>query len=356
MERRFDASPMPPEITHAVSPSVLTPAAVIQTYDDVEWEQFALEWATAFDPPYAHLDRIGGAGDKGRDIVAYAGDPSSDCDLDIYQCKHFAHPIQPHEIWRELGKLCVFTHRGAYRVPRRYRIIAPRGVGGSLADLLAQPERLREGLIREWDAKCRTRISQSEEILLEGALLEHIRQFDFRVVGYIPVHELLAQHRTTPHWLRRFRRDPPARPPADPVPAEVQPEELRYVTQLLEAYSDSLKSRIPDLASLAAHPDLAGHFKRARTDFFMAESLNRFYRDPFPPGAFDDVKTQVYDGVVETATASHACGYTRVQETVKAAIHVPLAQTDYTPYVQPGDRKGICHHLANDDKLTWVRP
>ena len=79
-------------------------------------------------------------------------------------------------------------------------------------------------------------------------------------------------------------------------------------------------------------------------------------RDPFPPGAFDDVKKQVFDGVIETACASHACGLTRVQETVKAAIQVPLAQTDYTPYVQPGDRKGLCHHLANDDKLKWVKP
>jgi hypothetical protein len=356
MPRRPIRSTVAREIAHEVSPAVLTPAIVIQTYDESEWEQFALEWAAAFDPPYAHLDRVGGAGDKGRDIVAYTGQPNTPCDLDVYQCKHYDHPIQPHEIWRELGKLCVFTHRGAYRMPRKYRIIAPHGVGVSLADLLTQPLEMRNGLIREWDLKCKTKISHSEDIPLEGDLLDYVRGFNFAIVGYVPVHELLAQHRRTSYWFQRFRRDPPTRPPAVPAPVEVQPEELRYVTQLLEAYGDNLKVGIPDVAALGAYPDHSKHFQRARTDFFMAESLNRFYRDPFPPGAFDDVKNQVYDGVVETACAQHICGYTRVKKTVQAAIHVPLAQTDYTPYVQPGDRKGICHHLANDDKLRWVRP
>ncbi|MDX9911453.1 MAG: hypothetical protein RBS39_06460 [Phycisphaerales bacterium] len=102
------------EVAHLVSPSVLTPAVVIQTYDDAEWEQFALQWANAFDPPYAFIDRVGGTGDKGRDIVAFTDRPNSACDLDVYQCKHFDHPIQPNEIWLELGKLCLFTYRGAH--------------------------------------------------------------------------------------------------------------------------------------------------------------------------------------------------------------------------------------------------
>jgi hypothetical protein len=353
---RRPTTPQPPEIAHAVSPSVLTPAVVLQTYGDGEWEQFALEWAAAFDPPYAHLDRVGGAGDKGRDIVAYTGDPNTACDLDVYQCKHYDHPIQPNEIWRELGKLCVYTFRGDYRVPRRYRIIAPHGVGGTLADLLTKPEELRAGLIAKWDDKCRAEISQSEEFLLEGALLNHVQGFDFRIVGYIPVHELLSQHRRTSHWFRRFRRDPPPRPASSPAPAEIQPTELRYVKQLLDAYGDNLKTQVPDVAALAPHTDHAEHFQRSRTDFFMADSLNRFYRDQFPPGAFEDVKKQVFDGVVEVASAAHPCGMTRVRETVKAAVQLPLAQTDYTPYVEPGDKKGVCHHLANDDKLVWVKP
>lgn len=355
MARRRKTTAPTPETSHAVSPSVLTPAVVLQTYDDGEWEQFALEWAAAFDPPYAHLDRVGGAGDKGRDIVAYTGQPNTACALDVYQCKHYDHPIQPHEIWRELGKLCFYTHNGQYRIPRKYRIIAPHGVGGALGDLLTKPEELRNGLIAHWDSKCKNGISKTKELRLEAELLAHVHAFDFSIVGYVPVHELLAQHKKTTHWFRRFRRDPLVRPVASTPPTEIQPSELRYVAQLLRAYGDNLKTNIADTNALTPYAEHAGHFQRARTDFFMAESLNRFYRDPFPPGAFEDVKHQVYDGVVETASDSHPCGYSRVKETLKKAVDVVLAVTDYTPYVQPGDRKGLCHHLAQDDKLKWVK-
>jgi hypothetical protein len=341
--------------TQPVSASVLTPAVVIQTYTDDAWEEFVLEWATAFDPPYVHLDRIGGAGDKGRDVLAYTGPPNSSCDLDVYQCKAYDHPIQPNEIWLELGKLCHFTHQGVYRIPRMYRIISPRGVGSSLADLLTKPDELRQGLIREWDAKCKSKISKTQEIPLDADFLSYVQSFDFRIVGYIPVHELLEQHRKTPHWYRRFKRDPPVRPPATPAPTNMQPEELRYVTYLLAAYGDNLRKRILDVTSLTNHPEHSQHFQRARTDFYMAESLNRFYRDQLLPGAFENVKRQVLDGVIETANDNHACGYTRVKATVQAALLVPLSQNDYTPYVEPGDRKGICHHLANDDKLKWMK-
>src|SRR5689334_21644791 len=101
-----------------VSPSVLLPPAVLKTYTDRQWEDFVLEWMEGFDPPYVHFDRIGGAGDMGRDIVAYTGAPNTACDLDVYQCKHYGHALQPNEMWVEFGKLCVYTHRKKYRVPR----------------------------------------------------------------------------------------------------------------------------------------------------------------------------------------------------------------------------------------------
>jgi hypothetical protein len=329
---------------------------VIQTYDDAEWERFVLEWMEGFDPPYHHFDRIGGAGDKGRDIVAYTGAPNTACALDVYQCKHYEHPIQPNEIWCELGKLCVYTHSGDYRLPRRYRVVAPRGVGGKLGDLLARPLDLRGGLIERWDEKCRDKISAAGTFALEGALLEHVKAFDFSIVGYVPVHELLEQHRRTPHWHRRFKRDFPARPAPEDAPEAIQAYEFRYIRQLLDAYADHLRTPVPDVASLTAQPPLTDHLHRSRTDFFMADSLNRFYRDQFPEGAFDHIKKQILDGVIDTTNAPHADGLARVRATVQQAAQLPLARTDYEPYVEPGDKKGVCHHLSNDDKLRWVQP
>lgn len=340
--------------TQRVSPSVLTPAFVIQTYSDAEWEAFILEYLGAANPPYEFIEPKGGPGDKGRDILAYVVGPPGKGPIDIFQCKAYQKRLTPSDTWIELAKLCVYTLRGDYPLPRRYLFVSPLGVGTKLGDLLNYPERLRQGLISKWDADCRDKISATESFPLEGKLKAYIDAFDFGIIGYVPVHEILEQHRRTSYWHLRFKRDYPIRPEAVSPPTGIQDCELRYVRQLLDAYEDYLKRPLKEVVDLQTEPTVSDHFQRSRTDFFMADSLNRFYRDQFPEGAFDHVKKQVYDGVVETANGPHSDGLARVRATVQQAAQLPLAQTQYTPYVEPGDKKGLCHHLANDDKLRWV--
>ena len=52
-----------------VCPSTVTPEKLLRLMNDDEWEQFVLEWTEGFAPKYPHVDRIGGAGDKGWDVV-----------------------------------------------------------------------------------------------------------------------------------------------------------------------------------------------------------------------------------------------------------------------------------------------
>jgi hypothetical protein len=340
--------------TQPVSPSVLTPSFVIQSYDDAEWEKFVGEYVGAAQPPYDFIEAKGGAGDKGRDILAHTVAPPGKGETDIYQCKAYRESLMPSDVWAELGKLCVYTFRGDYPVPRRYRFVAPQGVGTSLGDLIAKPEHLRAGLVANWDRYCKDKISSKESYPLQGALRVHVDSFDLTIVGYVPVSALLEQHRRTPYWHQRFKREYPLRPPRTPPPAALQLQELLYVEQLLAAYGSRLKSPVPDIESLRASPALADHFQRCRVDFFMADSLNRFYRDQFPPGAFDHVMNQVYDGVVNVTKSDYADGLARVDATLRFAVLLTLAQTEYTPYVEPGDKKGICHQLANSDRIRWV--
>lgn len=339
-----------------VCPSVLTSSLVIQTYGDDEWETFVLEYLGASSPPYGFIERKGGPGDKGRDIVAHVVRPPDKGPIDIYQCKAYKNKLVPSDIWTELGKLCVYTFKGDYPIPRRFAFMAPHGVGTKLGDLLNKPDRLKQDLIAKWDTDCKDKISEAESFPLEGDLKAHVESFDFGIVTYVPINEILDQHHKTPYWHQRFKRDYPPRPPADKPPSGIQDRELRYVQQLLEAYGDHLKRPIKDVTALQAEQALAEHLQRSRTDFYMADSLNRFYRDQFPEGAFDHVKDQVHDGVIETANSPHEDALARVCATVQQAAQLPLAQTDYTPYVEPGDKKGVCHHLANEDKLKWVQP
>ncbi|MCC6970562.1 MAG: hypothetical protein IT434_10105 [Phycisphaerales bacterium] len=336
--------------------SVLTPSQVVQHFSADEWEAFVLEAIGASEPKYSRIERRGGAGDQGRDVIACTADTPQAGPFDIYQCKAYGKPLGLSDVWTELGKLCVFTHRGDYPMPRRYRFAAPHGVTTPLGNLLDNPVELRKKVIEHWTGQCESRVSQGQRFPLAGALKACVEEFNFGIVHYSPINELLDLHKKTPHWSTRFKRDYPVRPKADAPPPDLQPHEMRYVRQLLDAYGQHVGTTLADVSALGSNQTLSQHFHGCRTDFFMADGLNRFYRDQFPEGAFEHVKEQVEQGVRNTVLAPHQSGFHRVCATLSQAAGLALAQTEYVYCVQPGDKSGLCHHLANDDKLKWVQP
>jgi len=347
-------NPTKPSPTIAPDRSGLTPQQIVQTYSAEEWEAFIEEWTDGFDPPYEQVVRISGPGDKGRDVVAHVTDPTAaGAEWDNFQCKHYNHALRPTDIYIELAKLVVFTRDGSFTKPRRYRFVAPFGVGTKLYDLLRNPNRLKSELIENWDAYCRNEISEKTDVPLVSDLKQYVLDFDFSIVWFVTPSEILEQHRRTRHWHRRFKIDPPIRPTPEPVPKQVQTHELRYVSSLLDAYADHLNKSIECVDDLAGHPKLARHFMRSREYFFSAEALGRFSRDNFERTTFDAVKRQIYDGVIETAESHHADGLACLQKVLEVAVGVNLPASELQPYLEPSDRKGLCHHLANDGELTW---
>lgn len=260
----------------------------------------------------------------------------------------------PSEVYGELGKLCVFTHRGDFSVPRRYRFVAPCGVGTSLHDLLKTPDEMRQALIDNWGEYCEKKISKKEAFPLTGSLKSYVDSFDFSRVWFITPPEIINQHRRTRYWHQRFKEERPERPAVTPPPDDLQAYELTYISKLFDAYSDYAKQDLKEGKDLLALPKLQTHLRLSRGYFYSAEALARFSRDTITPGAFDGVKQHLFDSVADVTVADHANGLQCVLAVTHAAANVQLPQSDLAPYVGPADKKGICHHLANDDKLTWV--
>ncbi|RYE93024.1 MAG: hypothetical protein EOO77_46030, partial [Oxalobacteraceae bacterium] len=155
----------------------IPPIERIKLFSADQWEAVVDEWASSL-PAYQLVERAGGAGDKGCDVIATVDPFNPTSDWDNYQCKHYDHPLAPSDIWVELGKLCYYTFIGDYSVPRAYRFVAPRGVGTKLLNLIKKPEKLREELIANWAPKCAAQITSAKSVPLEGNLLEYVKAFD----------------------------------------------------------------------------------------------------------------------------------------------------------------------------------
>src|SRR6185312_2692427 len=117
---------------------------------------------------------------------------------------------------------------GDYTVPEGYYFVAPQGVGPKLLDLLKDADRLRAGLIDQWDQHCRRKITAKVDIPLDAALRAYINAFDFGRISHVPVHELIDQHAQTPYHAFVFGVSLQVPPPPPNPPPDIQPNEARY--------------------------------------------------------------------------------------------------------------------------------
>lgn len=339
----------------------ILPERVVGTYDSDEWERFVREWASeGLAPEYAAVFRAAGAGDKGRDVVAYVTEDLRTSLYDNYQCKHHDHALAPHEVWLELGKLVWYTFQRDYRVPRRYYFVAPKGPGPLLLQMIEDPDQFRQGLIVHWEEKCARRIQRRTRIALAGEFQAYVDRFDFGIIRAVDPLKLIEQHqRARRYHAMRFGGGLQIRPPDLRPPGEPGPDEAKYVRHLLDAYGESLGGvhvPTPDALGTPTMP-LRRHLTRQREFFFKAATLRQFERDSLPHDrGFEALMDQVYDGIIDTCDQPHfPDGLARVNATLEVAVSLNITSYALRDDLQVGDLKGVCHHLANEDRLCWCQ-
>ena len=326
-------------------------------YSPAAWEEFILEWVDAKRAEYTQVLRFAGAGDMGIDVAAYTDVNRLLGIWDNYQCKHYKAALAPSEAAAEIAKILWHSFCKRYVAPRRYYFVAPQGCGMNLRKLFGNVPKLKAHVITNWDAQCANAVTKKQTIPLTGDFKTYVEAFDFSIFTERSALEIIAEHRPTPYFAARFGGGLPDRPRAVPVPP-YQPDESgsRYVQQLFEAYGDHTKSNVVDLACLTVRSDLAEHFHRQRESFFHAEALRNFARDSVPVGTFEELQTEVHAGVIDVEAAAHADGYARVNAVTQAAVSLVLTSNGLMSVVKVQDRKGMCHQLANEDRLRWRKP
>lgn len=335
----------------------VAPLDRLANFSAADFERFTLEWAAGYlavkAPRIVEVQQRGGAGDKGRDVVAWL-DPNDAPNRRwiLYQCKHYASALGAGLAALEIGKILFYSHRGDYSFPHEYHFVTHEGVTSELQDLLDEPEKLRKFIIDNWNKYIRAKI-RKQPVDLTSGLKTHIEAVPFTVFRAKQPLDLINEHAQTRYHLTVFglpliERQKPPEPPS-----EVAPGENEYVTQLLAVIAADLGrpvSKALDFADSEKHKRL---FDRSRLTFYHSEGLKELARDQMADESFfDSLLGEFVDGLYHWHTGEPD-GYQRLISTIKAAQALQLSRHVLEPHVLPNDREGMCHQMANAGRLHW---
>lgn len=332
----------------------LKPKQYISFYSPDEWEEFVAEWALVLSQFYHQVQRPGGSNDRGLDVVALLSPAGVDGVWDCFQCKHYDQALVPSDAFPEMLKIMHGVVDGAYSYPRRYRFLAPRGCGPTLTRLLMSPSALKEGFLKWLDTQSCPIWSLSE--VVQARIRDLAAAADYEVFKAEDIEDVLTVHRRSPYHVTRFgssisRTLRPAVPPQD-----VDPErESVYVRKLIEIYNERGETQRSVAAEFASDAFCGPHLTRQREAFFSAEDLRLVAREQVPEEVFTALQEDVYDCVVEVEQMEHSSGLQKLHDVLSAATGAQLNSNPLIQITRPRDLKGVCHQLANVDKLNWVK-
>lgn len=143
-------------------------------------------------------------------------------------------------------------------------------------------------------------------------------------------------------------------------PDEIEDHELGYVQELYHVYHEETGEYYARPADLDSQPKLKKNFNRHRKDYYCAETIHRELRDTIrldETEGFDILKDEVFDGVIITCEKDYDSSLQRLTAVMEHATVVPIShnlQDRMLDWVGPGEKKGVCHMLVNDKRLTWM--
>jgi hypothetical protein len=346
--------PTGPKDSNLIFNTDIPPIRRLSIMSDTEFEEIVLEWAYSYllQNKYVSVKRMGGAGDKGRDIIGYCYNG----DIDVYQCKQYKSQLMPGDYWVEFGKLCYYTYNSDYKVPKNYYIVASQGIGPTLTDMIDNPKKINKMLIKYWDSNCKNKITKKKLIELDNEFEKYINEFDFSIVKELTPIRLIDEYSKTKWFKYRFGGGLPKRPKVVKPQEKVEENEKKmiYIRQLIEVYKEKTIGKVSNMEDLKGNKSISEHFYRQRVVFHSAQALKRFTRDELiDEDPYEEIKEQIYQSVIDKSLEKYESSFERLNMTLDLAKIIPL-EVQPLGLIQPVDKCGVCHELVNEKKLIWV--
>jgi hypothetical protein len=327
-----------------------TPASLVQLLEPSDWEDF-IEDCCRNDKRYVHVQRLGGAGDAGRDVEArYQALLAAD-EWDLFQAKRYQSAVGEGALFPELAK--VFHHLKAktYPPPRHYFICAPKNTTPTLHDYLAKPDELKQRFLTAWrDGKQGISVSQFP-LTLETERL--VQNFDFSKIREFPVKDLLKLHELDRVKHEKLFGVEQTRDQSV-IPSLPDSVEQNYLEEILKVYVEDGSAPLT-LTEAFASSLYGDHLQGCRAEFYSAEGLARFSRDVHP-GEFENLKNSVHSGVKRViAHPALKTGMERMTTVLDHSAGMQITDNPLSRRLLPADLPGTCHHLVNEKKIKWVK-
>lgn len=335
---------------------------ILKAMDEDTYEELVTSWAywclkEGKDKKYEDVFRIGGSGDGGIDVIAYYDIAKRDCD--IYQCKHYDHPINRTDVMAELGKFLYHVHTGVFNIPRNYYLMAPQGISGPFNKIYSSCEKLRNEVKSSWAKDIACNIVAKKTIDLDDTLSAFIESFDFSIFKFISPDKLIAdvyqlENRRVYFQYFGVRKDDIVRINLD-APAEHDEYERKYIQHLIDAYND-VDGAGEVTAESVSGSGFAKHFGRSREQFWLAESIKKMSEENCPGDRdeFKELERDMKDHVADVHEASHKDAFERVKAVTSQATCMPKKDNRIiSGELGPRELKGVCFQLSNEDELIW---
>lgn len=159
--------------------------------------------------------------------------------------------------------------------------------------------------------------------------------------------------------LNEIIKSVPPRPHPIEPPQEIATEELVYVEELFNVYSEKSNEKCTCEEDLNKHIPLKKNFITQRKNYYSAETVRRGLRDTMVEGedSFENLKDEIYDGVIDVREREYDLAYDRLNAVMS---HATTVTTSYNlnqkllGWIGPAEKKGVCHMLVNDHRLRWM--
>ena len=308
---------------------------VLSNYSGEQFEMFIFEWLRFCKNELDEnslLFKIGGTGDKGVDIYYKNHDETI-----YYQAKQYNHQLSPNEVIDIVTKIFWYVNKGELDNPSKIFIVSSKGINSKTVKLFKDFNNLFQEINNQLEKSLkRNDINFSKDEIESFRLKLNID--DCKNIHNILVDEIVYDYYKSEFGSVRFYKQEPFRYRVL-IKKDDYNDEV-FVKQIKKIYPKSTRV-ISD----------------AKDNYYSCLCLKETDKYLFGNNEeFDFAKEDVYQGVNmlfynnENVTDTYVKCLDKATQTY---INSSVLGNSGLNIVNNSDKKGICHYLVNEGKLSW---